>query len=554
MKKALVVAISAVAVILAAGVWKWTRSPGPVEIVDADGHRWHFVPVAGTSDLPLERMTQSLTNSLEKTTPVTISPFWIADRMATEGDFATIMGRAVRPGRSPDQTLVDIDWLEAVEFCDKFTQACSAQLPSNCFVSIPTTLEWGHAATLLGCPSWMKTREGTFLFTRTATASLLQTTGRFLMEILGLEGTGDLVEIDYDSVLPSTFANVGKRQKRNFTGLRPVLVSKTGGIVTAGGEELDNTVVARGVLLTELGCFGRAREVLSDLLRTVPLSDGQKDRAVDALQFAQRKHPYDIEDWTGLVALSAEYAESRGFAVSPFAEHWQKLGTQDSMEDADVATAYAAAGIVGKWVRIGDLPAELQAEQPVGETDTILTLAGEDVVHLEYEITPDTEVQVLECDFTGDGRLDLVVEEFASVGSDGYHYGFHEQLPDGTYTNRLSLQVVGLCALPPEDGGACGFIVVEKVENPVLAVQLLTFPDGEPTLEAAHPRGFAMNDADHAQIYPQAPFIGAGYGLGWSILQGSGIWYRPLFWPWRPGHVQGLEPAATGDGTEPSVS
>ena len=545
MKKALVVIVAAMLAILAAGVWKWPRSPGPVEVVDAAGHRWNFVPVAGTSDLPYDYMTKGDSYPQDKTEPVTISPFWISDRMATEGDFATIMGREVRRGRSPDQPLVDIEWEEAVEFCERFTRACSSQFPSNCFVSLPTSFEWAHAAKLLGCPSWMKCREGTFLFTRTATASLLHTMGLFLPEVMGLAGTEDLLEIDYDSLLPATFANVGKRQKRDFAGVRPVLVCKTGGIITSKGEELDNTVVGRGVLLTEMGLFDRAKKTLSEILRTVKLSDEERDRAASALQFAQKKHQYGIEDWTGLVARSAAFAENRGFVVSPFAEHWQKLGAMESMEDEKVADAYAAAGIAGKWMRIGDLPEEARAEQPVGKTGTILSLEGEDVVQHVYDITPDIEVQVLECDFTGDGLPDLVVEDFDSVGADGYNYSFYGRRPDGSYTNLLSLQFVGLCALPSENGGGCGFIVVEKVENPVLATQLLTFPDGKASLVDAFPKGCAMLDADRVQLYSQAPFIGKGYGLGWSLLQGAGIWFRPLLWPWTPGHVQGLEQTKT---------
>ena len=542
-KSGIAVIAAAVAAVLAVGagvMWKKGSSAAPIEVVDAGGHRWRFVPVDGTSELPLDYMIRGDKDAPEKTEPVRMPVFWIADRLATEGDFATVMGRAVRPGRSPEAPLVDIEWEEAVDFCEKFTQACSSQFPPDCFATLPTTLEWAHAAKLLGCPDWMKPREGSLLFTRNAEGGFLHTFGLFLPEVLGIAGSGDLVQIDYDSVLPSTFANIGKRQKRDFAGVRPVLVSRSGGTIVSGGKEIDNSVVSRGVILTECGILDRARKSLAEALRSDRLTDEERDRAARALRYAEEEHEYDVEDWSGLVALAAGFAESRGFAVSPFAGHWQKLGAAD-MEDGGVAEAYAAAGIAGKWVRIGDLPGEVQAVQPLGGTGTILSLAEDGVDEHQFDITPDIEVQVLECDFTGDGRKDLVVEEFDSVGSDGYCYDFFEQRPDGSWTNLLSLQCVGLCALPPENGGGCGFIVVEKVENPVLAVRLLTFKDGEASLEEAHGKAFAMIDAYGGGIYPKAPFIGAGYGMGWNILQGHGIWYRSLFWPWTPGRVQGLE-------------
>ncbi len=141
----------------------------------------------------------------------------------------------------------------------------------------------------------------------------------------------------------------------------------------------------------------------------------------------------------------------------------------------------------------------------------------------------------------GDGRKDLVTEVFGSVGSGGYWYNFYRGLPDGSYTNVLEQQLVGLCAVPSKNGKGCGFLVVEKASNPVLVVSLLSFKGNEPICERANPRSFYMLDAEEDRIYRAAPFIGAGYGLGWSHLRGRGIWYRPLYWPWKQGTVQGFE-------------
>lgn len=156
----------------------------------------------------------------------------------------------------------------------------------------------------------------------------------------------------------------------------------------------------------------------------------------------------------------------------------------------------------------------------------------------KLKIETNTLVQVLKCDFTGDGRADMVVEQFDAAGSYGYGHNFYGQLPNGSYTNVYALQTVGLCALPKKDGKGCGFLTVDKVENPVLATRLLEYRNGKMESVNANDKPFFMLDAQAEQLYLAAPFIGAGYGLGWRILEGRGVWYRPLFWPWKAGTVR----------------
>lgn len=242
------------------------------------------------------------------------------------------------------------------------------------------------------------------------------------------------------------------------------------------------------------------------------------------------------------MACAAAFAERNGFVSSPYAEHWQRLGIRESMEEAKVASSYAKAGIVGGWLKIGDLPHEIRADQPVGDVHSIMPYVdGPACEPVEIPITTNTPVQVLTCDFTGDGRKDIVVEQFNSVGAAGYWYKFYMRKSDGSYTNILELQTVGLCALPGKQGGACAFLDVGKESNPVLDVDLLTLKNGEPRREKVGPKAFCMLDAQEDRIYMAAPFIGAGYGLGWKLQEGRGIWYRPLFWPWKQGTVHGFE-------------
>ena len=70
-----------------------------IEIVDGE-MKWRFVPVAGTSQLPLKFMRTG--KDRDKTDPVTMPKFWIAEKMITEGEFAALMGRKIREGRIAD--------------------------------------------------------------------------------------------------------------------------------------------------------------------------------------------------------------------------------------------------------------------------------------------------------------------------------------------------------------------------------------------------------------------------------------------------------------------
>ena len=90
-----------------------------IEIADGE-MKWRFVPVAGTSQLPLKFMSTG--KDRDKTDPVTMPKFWIAEKMITEGEFAALMGRKIREGRIADQTLVDVEWEEALDYCERFTQ------------------------------------------------------------------------------------------------------------------------------------------------------------------------------------------------------------------------------------------------------------------------------------------------------------------------------------------------------------------------------------------------------------------------------------------------
>ena len=499
------------------------KTEGPLVIRDGE-KEWRFVPVKGESRLMLSEIMMT-EEGQDRKAVLSMPLFWISEKPVSEGDFAAWTGRKAREGRSAEQSVAEIEWEEALACCEMFTKRYASQLPRGVFATLPTSREWTHAVKVLDYPDWLDGETGTFLFTRNQEGGFLCSPGKGM-------------DIPYD--LANTFVNIPKRDKREYAGLRMVLADIGGGKLRLDGQPFDDAMVTRGALLAECGFLEQAKNHLEKVLSEGNLSPEQRERAKPALEFARQNRGTGFEDWSSFVTLSARAAEKKGFEVQPFAYLWSMLGSGVEMENEEVAEAYAKTGIWGEWVAIGDLPEDVREHQSLGETHSVARLKDDGIERSEFKIGPAIPVQVLRCDFTGDGVEDMVVETFGSVGSAGYWYDFFAGRPDGSHVLCESLQTVGLCAIPKSGGGACGFLHFGKVENPVLAATILTFREGKAVYDRAVEKDTAMIDAFPDRIYAAAPFIGAGYGLGWAILEGRGVWYRPLFWPWKNGEVQGL--------------
>ena len=496
--------------------------------------RLRFVPVNGTSLLPLEFMHSG--KDRNKTEAVTIDQYWIADAMVTEGCFADVMGRSVRDGRNPNQPLSDIEWEDALVFCDKLSQWYAHMVPDGVVVSMPTMIEWAHAVKVLGDKENLDGEIGSFVFTGSQRGGFMATSGT----------TAKNRPIDFD--LATDFSIVPKRARMPNVGLRLVLVRRNGGKVFAGGKQIDNTLVCRGSLLAEFGLFDHARAFVEALLANdkANLSEEDRARASKALEYVNKDQEYNFEDWSGLVARAASFVVNKGFRTEPFVEEWAMQGFAGSNEDAAIAEEYRKVGIVGEWQRIGDLPSDVRKGQSsLGDADYILMHGkeGEESFEYEYTVTESNLVQVLRCDFTGDGLEDMVVENYRSTGSGGYWYSFYEATGNGGYKAIDEVQLVGLCALPRKLGKGCGFLIIDKESNPVLSASLYVFKDGKLSCERAATKPFYMLDAEESRIYMAAPFIGAGYGMGWRLLESRGVWFRPVYWPWKQGEVQDYKEA-----------
>ena len=475
---------------------------GAPVVLEGGGRSLRFVEVDGASRLPLDFMWSGVNE--EKMDIVAFPRYWIADEMVSEGEFAAVMERPVRPGFGPGDPATGIEWAEAMEYCNRLNGRFARQLPPNALVSIPSMLEWAHAVRVLEGKVELGGDAGTFLYTGSSKGGFLHTYWR------GADILTRGVGADPKARIAWRLGVTPKRRRMQKVGLRPVIVDVT---QTMQGM---HPVVTRGIVALQHGFFDEATRLLELAKRKGRLDRDGMDRVNEALAYARSEHKEELEDWSGLVALSMSFAASNGYETEPYASGWQLRGYEQMADKACVA-AYRKARIDGGWLPISDLPREIRAELSAEKTN---------------------RVQVVACDFSGDGKQDLVIERYGAVGSYGYWYDFYLRQPSGVYTNVYGLQTVGLCVLPRKNGRGCGFLSVGKLSNPVLSVSLLSY-DGESFRSVdASSRPFSMLDAEEDRLYVAAPFIGAGQGLGWSILEERGIWYRPLYWPWKPGTVR----------------
>lgn len=522
MRKTIVMA-AAVASLAAGGALAGTNSSDVLEIAD-DGMKWRFVPVEGTSQLPLEFMRTG--KNRDKREPVTIDRFWIAEKMVTEGEFAAVMGRKVREGRKAGQFLSDVEWIEGVHFCRRFNEKYRRLLPNGFVLSMPTMLDWAHATEVLKGKVDLCAEAGAMIFASSVSGGFLyapRTSGGNLVPGIDLvwlprHGTG------------------------RWIGLRPVLIPVAGKVL-----DEKRMVTSSGILL-DTSFYEEASGVLK-----LALSDGGLDAedeawAREALEHASEEHEeHYIEDWNGLILAAASFAEKKGFRARPFTDGWGGPQSVDGGgEYASIAAEYKKAGIVGEWMRIGDLPPDVRKGQSrLGDKNSILLHGDIDGVlySYEYTITESNLVQVLRCDFTGDGRNDMVVENYGNTDSDGYWYSFYEATGDGGYREVDGIRVVGLCVLPRKTGRGGGFLILGTAGDPDLTASLYVFKGGKLAREDVSSKPFYMLDAKVDRIYMMAPFIGGEFGRGWRMLESRGIWFRPVYWPWKQGEVQGYKEA-----------
>lgn len=485
-------------------------------VVQGDVVELSFVEVNGTSRLPVDYYFGEGDKSILE--EVTLPRYWVAERPITHGEYAKVMGLEVPEGTAAEDDVNGLSWMEAFAFTERLNEKYVATLPEGYRFSIPNVIEWLHATRVCELRKTLGDNKEFFIFTGSGTGLMHHTLG------------------DDD------FGQIPKCMHLNDIELLPVIVPIVGNAGRFGAP-----YVARSETLMTNGLIDESSAYFELLLETGGMSKEDLTQIEDYLAQLQEPRDYNYDDWFDMLFAIGEIVSKKGYESEPIVKGWIRAPSLD-VENAEVAAEYKRHGISGAFVRVGDLPEGVRADQTIcmNRKEVLMCLLdGDNVLSGSWCPSTNTLVQVLRCDFNGDGREDLVVEDFASIGAGGYWYNFYRQEEDGSYSNISQLQTVGLCAVPTKDSSKCAFVTLVKAGNPILIPRLITYKDGEFTSEELCTRNFYLLDADENKIYLAAPFIGGGYGLGWSHLQGRNAWQSPLFWPWEPGTVQGYEEAHT---------
>lgn len=483
-------------------------------VVREDGIELRFVEVSGSSRLPIDFYFGDGDKS--KLEDVTLPRYWVGERPITRAEYSKVMGLEILEGAPTEESVDGISWIDALHFVERLNEKYAASLPKGYRFSFPNVIEWLHATKVLELRKTIGGEMEFFIFTGIGTGMMLYTDGN------------------------EEFDTIPKRMQMANIGLMPVIVP-----IYADSRRFGAPYIARGETLLTNGLIDEARRYFELLLERGGMSDSDVAQMKACLESVNEPRDYDFNDWYDMLFTIGEVVSERGYENKSIVDGWV-LSPSLEVENENVASFYERHGIRGGFMRVGDLPESVRADQTVcmNQEEVWMCFNDEDGFKTGYwHPSTNTLVQVLKCDFDGDGCEDMVVEDFASIGSGGYWYNFYRQESNGSYKNMLELQTVGLCAVPSKNSAGCAFVMLEKCGNPILMPELIVYKDGELQKEDLCPQSYYMLDAAEDRLYFAAPFIGAGYGLGWKHLQGRNLWQSPLYWPWKSGRVQGYEEA-----------
>lgn len=511
MKNSLIVSLSAIAIGVICGCATIREKPADLVVRD-DGLELKFVEVSGTSRLPVDYYFREGDKS--KIEEVSLPRYWVAERPITHGEYAKVMECEIPEWAQAEESVSGISWFDAFHFVERLNERYGESLPKGYRFSFPNVIEWLHAEQVVELRKSVGEDKEFFIFTGTGTGMMMHTNG----------------DDEFDAI--------PKRMRMAKIGLLPVAVPIYSGRFGA-------PYIARAKTLSTNGLVEESRAYYELLLENGGMDADDIAHTKRLLETANDLNACAYDDWYDMLLTIGDIVDEKGYEKGPIVDGWMMAPCLE-VENEEVSYAYARHGIRGEFVRVGDLPESVRADQTIcmNREEVLMCFSDEDGFKSgRWQPSTNTVVEVLNCDFDGDGLMDMVVEQFASIGSDGYWYNFYRQEADGSYANVLELQTVGFCAVPFKDSARCAFITLAKAGNPILISKVIVYEDGELRIEDLCSRAYYMLDAAEDRLYFAAPFIGAGYGLGWKHLQGRNLWQSPLYWPWKPGRVQGYEEA-----------
>jgi len=526
------VAVAALATNAAPGDTKRFALPGWVEL--------ELVEVGGTSRLPLQYLYTK--KNKENLSLVNAPTYWIGKFEVMQKQYEAVMGTNPSSLKDERMPVNCVRWQDAVDFCDRLNHAFKGELPKGYRFDLPTVVEWAHA------------------FTGAKTNALIYAGSDDLDSVAwhGVEGEGGIVKFDsmhlvglkrpnaikaYDMSgnlseyvfvadakgghlhmggsyrLPEKFCEVtgtalmGKDAISPDVGFRVALVP----IKAVDPDGKTKSMGTKGRILLRSGCATLARKYLAEAMNFDDLSLQEAQRLRQSWIDADLACGYDIGSWEGLLMKLGLRMKEFGYSYEDIFRFWSLDRYTEEWTDLrqTIRKLYSNNKIYGMTCDIRDLPPDV-------------------VKHLGPTLSK--KVQAVSCDFTGDGRRDLIVELAGCSNENGELYGFFEMLPSKGY--RLigePIRTVGMCILPDEGRGV-QFLVLVKMSSEVVAAGVMdcTMVNKKPCLRVAWPldRSYCLGELVNERVHRKVPFMGKRNAARVRHIA-EGNYVRPICWPWR---------------------
>lgn len=503
--------------------------PGFVEL--------ELVEVSGTSRLPVESFFAGGEN--QKLDTVTLPTYWIGKFEVMQKQFEAVMGRNPSKVKGERLPVTDVEWIDAVDFCDRLNACCKDVIPKGYRFDLPTVVEWAHAfrggreelfdyagGNDLDAVAWhgVDVGDGKIGFEeihivgikKPNQANAYDMSGN-VAEYIFLGGAKQGNQRMGGSVqLPEDFCRLdsaqwGKRHdKSGDVGFRVALVP----IAAKDPDGKSSSLCTKGKILLYSGYADWAKKYLKVATELKGFPDSEILRAKQALEQASAKRDCDYDTLPGLlsdIVKKVSEAQYRDEVLSDW------LNPQESEDDRKIKVAhYRAHKIYGMKVAMGDLPK---------------------MVRDLMDETKEGAVQAVSCDFTGDGLNDLVVNLPGTTDADGESYAFFRREAKGGYVLvGEPIRNVGMCVVPSRSGKV-GVVMLFKFQQDTLVAGLFDYGEtnGAEGMRIAWltERPVCIQDLNPNEIYEPVPFIGGYKGCAWSELAARGKYRRPLYWPWK---------------------
>lgn len=504
--------------------------PGWVEL--------ELVEVGGRSKLPLQYLYSR--ENKDSLIDVSAPRYWIGRYEVSQKQYTAVMG--IRPSEAKDERLpvTNIRWRDAVEFCDRLNEVALGEIPSGYRFDLPTMIEWAHA--YVGGTSGDFRYSGSDDIDAVAWHGIERDAGTVEFDALHLPGlklpnavnaydmSGNVAE--YVFVADAKGGNVRMGGSYMWPARYCELCGAVGvpldgkgcdlgfrvALVQMGARDPDGKSCAMGTkgrVLLRSGCSGLARKYLSLALEQNGLTAEESKLLNDDWLKADRAYGYFAVTWTELMSTLKERLAGQGYQTDEVFRFWGADSRSDECRALRAAAKdmYRRHGVFGMNVAIADLPKEV--------TSLFASAVG--------------RVQAVLCDFTGDGRGDLIVELAGCSDPSGVLYGFFERRKEGYVLLGKPVRTIGMCVIPKERGGVVALVLIKRTDTTLSAGVIdSTQLDKGTCLRIAWllDRSFMLDGLDGAGMVSRLPFMGERSPERIRVID-EGAYARPLCWVWK---------------------